>query len=154
TWNPTRRSTLLALLCLELAVLRWASPAVAFHVHGFSITITSIDSVTRQVDARFTETTGTPFGPHTAADVNWGDAMASTHAWTSTVAGPSNTYKVSASHIYPDLTTRTISATSDCCNTTGFSPRMATAQVDFGCSDAPKFGCRQAGKSLLQIKNN
>jgi hypothetical protein len=34
------------------------------------------------------------------------------------------------------------------------SPFQDTAMIDFGCSDAPMGGCRAAGKSQLQIKND
>jgi hypothetical protein len=135
-----------------LGVLSWAQPASANHVDGFSITVTSIDSVTREVDVDLTETTsgGTI---HVGPVIQWGDAAVNSPVWTSTVSGPPNVYKVSTSHTYPDLTTRTINATSDCC-VTGGTPLFDSAIVDFGCSDTPLAGCRAAGGSQLQITNN
>jgi len=134
-----------------LAALGWSQPAVAFHITGFSGTVVSIDSVARQVNISITETTVGTGSPHVAANVQWGDAMTSLQAWTSTTGVAPKIYKVSASHTYPDLTTRMITLFSD---SNAPSPLQDTLQVDFGCSDTPLGGCRAAGKSLLQIKND
>jgi len=134
-----------------LAVLQQPQPAVAFHINSVVITVTSINSVTRQVDIDITETTGPATGPVAGANIAWGDAMTSGQLWTSNVG---NTHKVSASHTYPDITTRTISVVGDCCGPGPGTTVNDTAQIDFGCADLPLAGCRTAAKSLILLKDN
>ncbi len=144
------RVTPLVFTASLFAMLQGARPAAAMHVNSVSVTVTSVNSVTRQVDIDITETTGPTSGPILGANIQWGDAASSGQPWTVNNPG---LHQVSASHTYPDLTTRTITVTGDCCGQFSSSV-VATAQVDFGCADTPLPGCRAAGKSLLLIKND
>jgi hypothetical protein len=153
TWNGARRSAVVALTILSLGIVQRPQPAVAFHVIGVTVTPTSINSVTGSVNVNVTESTIGSGSVHSAVNMHWGDAVTSGHAWTATSGVAPKQYKVSLSHTYPDLTTRTILAVGDCCNASFVTP-TATTVIDFGCSDAPKFGCHAAGASSLQFKNN
>ena len=156
--TAVRASRLLA--ALGLAVSMWPQAAAAFHIKGANVTVVSVDSSTRTVTIDAAEFTCTPGGPHTAGNIAWGDGMSTNKVWTATVLGSPtpalNTYKVSGvTHIYPDLTDRTITLTSDCCNSIGFSPDQDTALVQLECSDTPKGGCdASATKAQVQIKND
>src|SRR5262245_30705119 len=135
-----------------LGVVQWPQPAAAFHIIGFSGSVTSVNSVTRQVDIKITETTTGAGTQHIRAIAAWGDAVTDSHAWTSTTGAGPKIYKVSASHTYPDITTRVITLTSD---SNAPSPLQDTLQVDFGCADSPIFFCDgSATKAALQIQNN
>jgi hypothetical protein len=153
TSNGARRSAVLALAVLSAFAVQRPRLAGAHHVIGVTVTPTSINSVTGSVNVNVTESTTGTGSVHSAVGIHWGDAVTSGHAWTSTQIGPPNKYKVSLSHIYPDLTTRTILAVGDCCNASFVTPTDTTV-IDFGCSDAPMFGCHAAGASSLQFKNN
>jgi hypothetical protein len=139
-----------------LAMSQWPLPAAAHHVRGITVSVTSANSTTRAVTVNVVESTsGGTF--HTAAHIQWGDAMSSNKPWTaSSSMGGLNFYKVlGVSHTYPNLTDRIIKVTSDCCNTFSFSPDTDTAAVQLGCSDAPKGGCNAtAATASLQIKND
>ena len=157
--RSTAVSALGLFVSLALASAMWPQIAAAFHIKGVNVTVLSVDSISRTVNIDAKEFTGSPGGPHTAANIQWGDAAASGFAWTAThLASPTaslNTYEVSpVSHIYPDLLDRTITLTSDCCNTSlGYD--VDTAVVQLGCQDTPKGGCdASAGKAQLQIKNS
>lgn len=129
-------------------------PAAAFHVQAIVVLPTSIDSITRTVTVNIGETTVGSGTIHSQAIVQWGDAVTSNKPWTSTFGTSPKFYSVAGvSHIYPDLTDRTIKVTSDCCG--GFSPLTDTVAVRLGCADTPMGACNAtAGKAQLQIKNN
>jgi hypothetical protein len=153
--NAGNRLLLCAISAVGLAAVQWPHPAEAFHVQGITIVPVSKDSVTRTVVIDVIEQTVGTGSVHSQANVAWGDAMNSNHAWTSTTgAGPKFYHVNGVSHVYPDLTTRVITVQSDCCNTTlGYD--FDTQVVDFGCSDTPMFLCNNgAVKAQLQIKNN
>src|SRR5215471_8770600 len=122
--NAGRAKALATSLVTLLAILEWPQTAAAFHVRGVSIVSPTVNSVTRTVTIGVVESTGTPFGPHTGAGIQWGDAMGTAKAWTHTATNTAfpgiNFYSVAGvSHIYPDLTDRTITVTSDCCGPSG-----------------------------------
>ena len=146
---------LCAILAVVLAAVQWPHPAEAFHIQGITIVPTSINRATRTVTVNIVEQTVGTGTAHTDAGVAWGDAVTSNHAWTSTTgAGPKFYHVNGVSHVYPDLTTRTITVTSDCCNTTlGYD--FDTQVVDLGCTDSPMLLCNaSAAKAQLQIKND
>src|SRR5215470_9988475 len=146
---------LYAILAVVLAAVQWPHPAEAFHIQGITIVPTSINRATRTVTVNIVEQTTGVGTAHTDAGVAWGDAVTSNRAWTSTTgAGPKFYHVNGVSHVYPDLTTRTITVTSDCCNTTlGYD--FDTQVVDLGCTDSPMLLCNaSAAKAQLQIKND
>jgi hypothetical protein len=149
--NTAHNSARLVLALVLMAIAQWPQPVAAFHVNSVSATVTSINSVTRQVNIDIVETTGPATGPISGAAVQWGDAMTSGNPWT--FNGP-GIHTVSASHTYPDLTTRTITVLGDCCGPGPTTQPIDTAQVDFGCKDTSMGGCHLGPKSQLQIKNN
>lgn len=149
--STARDSVCLVLALAALAITQRPLPAAAFHVTGFSVTVTSFDSIAGQADIDITETTTGSGAAHSGANVQWGDAMTTFFAWTSTTGVAPKVYKRSTSHTYPDLTTRMITAIGD---SNVPSPFQDTAQVDFECADAPAVGCHVGPKSQLQIKNN
>jgi hypothetical protein len=147
----TARGSVCFVALAALVITQWPQPAAAFHIVGFSVTVTSFDSIAGQVDIDIIETTTGSGTPHSGAFVQWGDGMSSFQAWTSTTGAAPKVYKRSTSHTYPDLTTRMITATGD---TNIPSPFQDTAQVDFECADTPAVGCHVGPKSQLKIKNN
>jgi hypothetical protein len=149
--NTARNSARLVLASACFAIVHWPQPVAAFHVNSVSATVTSINSVTLQVNIDIAETTGPATGPISAAVVQWGDAVTSGQPWT--FNGP-GLHTVSASHAYPDLTTRTITVLGDCCGPGPTTQPFDTAQIDFGCKDAAPGGCHVGTKSQLKIKNN
>src|SRR5262249_34021763 len=153
--NAIRWSVLFALSAALVALSQWPEPAVAFHVQGITVTTTSIDSTTKTVTVGIVETTVGTGSAHSQAIVSWGDG-ASPKAWTATSGTGPKFYSVAGvSHVYADLTDRTIKVTSDCCGSTGLSPRTDTTKVTLGCTDTPSGVCNAtAGKAQLQIKNN
>ena len=158
TTRPNVLGAIRFFACFALLVAIAPRNAAANHIRDAQIIVTGIDSTTRTVNITAYEVTGSPGGPVTQANIQWGDAMSANLPWTGTfnnVPSPGlNRYDVNPSHIYPDLTDRTITLTSDCCNTL-FSPEVDTQLVQLGCSDTPKGGCdASATKAQLQIKNS
>jgi hypothetical protein len=137
-----------------IAVSQWPQPAAASHILGVAISGSSVDSVTRTVSIFVTEsTTGT--GTASFAHVGWGDTVTSSSvAWTTNVPGSPAHYGVAGvTHVYPDLTDRTITVTSDCCTTGGFD-LTTTVSVQVGCSDTPMGLCTAATGAQFQLKND
>src|SRR5262249_38422492 len=127
----------------------------AFHVQGISVSTASINSSTKTVNIDVNETTIGTGSVHVGCNVQWGDAMTSGHAWTATMGAGPKIYSVAGvSHVYPDLTDRTITVLSDCCNSS-LMTITDKVTVQLGCSDTPSGVCNAtAGKAQLQIKNN
>jgi len=154
--SSVRRRVLFTSILTLLGAFAWAQPAAAFHIRGIAITAVQKDSIAGSVDIDVVESSGTPFGTNFAPNVLWGDGSTNYPPWTSnftsTGAPGLNFHKVSVSHMYPDLTTRTITVVSDCC--VYGSPAVDTVVIDFNCADTPMAGCRTAGKAQFQMKNN
>src|SRR5262249_33939244 len=144
-----RKSFLLvvAAACLVPAI----SPrsAAAGHITGLSGLVDTVDPSTRTVTVDVTETlTGT--ATHSTFIVDLGDGNSSSEFWPTTTTTTSGAIKRSltgVSHIYPDVTARTITISDTGFVSTTSTFRSTTVDVSFpGCAAAPLGSCGTAAK--------